>query len=300
MHVSHTSCISLPLTADPEGNNLSGSLPNELFLLTEMVDLIITNNAITGTLPETFGQNSTNVQSILLSGNSLDGTIADNYLENSPLEIAVFADNSFTGSVPTRLGGSSSLQTLDLSGNSFSGSIAPEISSYEVLRELNLAGSNLEGEIPESLYTIGTLERLLLTGNPLTGTLSSSIGNLEPLQIFNVGDSDLEGFIPDELYTLTNLIEVDIGGAGFSGQLSFGFANLASTLRRLVLDNNSLGGTVPPTFGQLTSLNVLELHANGLIGSISDSICALVDEGSLEVLTADCEEIICDCCTECF
>jgi Leucine-rich repeat (LRR) protein len=189
---------------------------------------------------------------------------------------------------------------LDLSGNNIAGEIPSEISAYGVLRELNLASNTLEGEIPDSLYDITSLERLYLNGNPLTGTLSGQVENLQLLQVLNIGESVLEGFLPDELFSLTNLVELDIGGAGFTGQLSFGFPILAPTLRRLLVDNNSFMGTVPGSFGLLTSLNVFELQGNGFSGSIPDSICALVSDGGLQVLTADCSRVTCDCCTECF
>jgi len=284
------------LFANTSGNGLRGSLPPEMLLLTEMTDLVITNNFLTGTLPDAFGQNATNVRSILLQGNQLEGTIANDYLEQSPLEVVSFANNSFTGSIPTNLGGASLLRTLDLSSNSFSGSIPSEIDSYQAMTELSLASNSLTSNIPESLFLMNSLERVLLDGNSLTGTLSSSVGNLAALEVLRIGDSRIEGFIPDELYSLPNLAELDISGAQFRGQLSRLFTNLAPSLTTLIVNNNSFGGTVPDSFGELTNLNVLELHANEFTGSISESICAL----PLEVLTADCSEITCDCCTECF
>jgi hypothetical protein len=50
------------------------------------------------------------------------------------------------------------------------------------------------------------------------------------------------------------------------------------------------------------STDILELQANELTGNISSALCSRVGEGfnDLKVLTTDCDEVPCDCCTECF
>ena len=48
-----------------------------------------------------------------------------------------------------------------------------------------------------------------------------------------------------------------------------------------------------------TRKDVLTLHENELVGSVPSLICLLVDD-PLSELTADCDEIECSCCTECF
>jgi Leucine-rich repeat (LRR) protein len=292
----HFLCIfSFLSSVSAAGNGLTGSLPFELSLLTEMTDFAITNNTITGTLPEAFGQNATNIRSLLLSGNDLEGTIPNDYLSNSPVQVVDLSDNRFTGTIPMNLGGGSSLQTLDLGGNQIAMGI-PDMSSYTSLLQLSLESNALENEIPDSMYEMTTLEILYLNGNPLTGTLSGLISNLSALRELRIGDTQIEGFIPSELFSLPSLQELDISGARFTGQLSFGFANLAPTLQSLIVDNNLFAGTIPDNFGLLTNLNALELHGNGFTGSIAESICAL----ALDILTADCNEITCDCCTECY
>ena len=73
----------------------------------------------------------------------------------------------------------------------------------------------------------------------------------------------------------------------------------------LQLNFNLLNGAVPSELGQLTALETLKLHGNDLTGAMPDPVCLLTDginEGVLEPITVDCNEVSCAaalCCT-CF
>ena len=59
-----------------------------------------------------------------------------------------------------------------------------------------------------------------------------------------------------------------------------------------------MSGTIPYDFNYMYQLSSLSLQTNDLTGSMQWGLCPgcynMVD------LKADCEEITCDCCTECF
>jgi len=86
--------------ANAEGNNLVGTLPVEMKLLSKMVDLVIVNNKIRGTLPVAFGENAESLRSLLLPDNDLTGRIPENYLSNSPLEFVHLGNNALSGPIP--------------------------------------------------------------------------------------------------------------------------------------------------------------------------------------------------------
>jgi len=285
--------------ANAEGNGLFGTLPLEMYLLSDLTDLVIINNTITGTLPQAFGDNATQLRSLLLPDNELTGTIPDNYLESCPLEFVHLGSNLFTGQIPTNIGNTTYLQQFDLSGNSLTGSIPDKVSGYESLEAISFANNKLTGSIPDEIYSsLARLRFLHLNGNKLSGTVSSLIGELQLLKELRIGQSDLGGALPDELYTLTNLEELDISQSRFKGRLSLGLINLGA-LEKLFLNDNKLDGTVPASFGSMSTLSDLVLQGNKISGSIPDSIC-LLREDNLKVLTVDCNKLACDCCSFCF
>jgi len=287
--------VSSFLFVNAEGNGLIGTLPFEMYVLEGMVDLVIINEKIKGTLPEVFGTNATSMRSLLLPDNELTGTIPNNYLSNSPLEYVHLGSNSFSGTIPATIGSTTLLKQLDLSGNSISGIIPQEIAEYGALEALSFANNNLVGNIPKEIFGLTNLKFLHVNGNELTGTISPSIANLSSLKELRVGGSELSGNIPDELYFLTDLVELDISQAQFDGRLSLGILKLVN-LEKLIVFDNKLVGTVPNSFGQLSTLSDFSLQGNEISGTIPESVCMLREQ-KLEVLTAECK--ICDCCSTC-
>eukprot|EP00535_Pseudo-nitzschia_heimii_P004090 CAMPEP_0197184584 /NCGR_PEP_ID=MMETSP1423-20130617/10157_1 /TAXON_ID=476441 /ORGANISM="Pseudo-nitzschia heimii, Strain UNC1101" /LENGTH=685 /DNA_ID=CAMNT_0042635433 /DNA_START=112 /DNA_END=2165 /DNA_ORIENTATION=+ len=283
------------LFANAEGNGLVGTLPQEIKLLSAMTDLVIVNNTIMGSLPDVFGQQAESMRSLLLPQNKLTGVIPSNYLNKSPLQFVHLGSNALRGTVPSKIGDTASLKQLDLSGNLLTGTIPGEIGGYEAIEALSIANNLLTGSIPEGTYDLSNLKFLHLNGNEIIGSISTSIGDLSSLRELRIGGSQLTGHIPDELYTLTDLMELDISQAQFSGKLSFAFSNLKK-LEKLIVNGNELSGTIPNSFGDLSSLSVLNLQENVFDDIIPEEICLLFEE-SLEILTADCEEVTCLCCS---
>ena len=97
-------------------NKLSGELPDELAVLTNLEWLDLDNNLLTGPVPVWLSELS-NLRQLHLSNNDLTGSI--------PVELSAIFDltdltlqrNSLSGSVPSELGNLANLLHLDLSGN---------------------------------------------------------------------------------------------------------------------------------------------------------------------------------------
>jgi flagellar basal body-associated protein FliL len=91
-------------------NNIHGSIPPDLGLLTSMTSLSLSTNALTGTLPESIGRLSS-LQTLDLTSNSLTGPIPSS-IGTLSLVVASFALNLFTGTVPSTLCSNSGLTLL--------------------------------------------------------------------------------------------------------------------------------------------------------------------------------------------
>jgi hypothetical protein len=240
----------------------------------------------------------------------LISTVSDNGLAGSiPLEVWAFefleefvlVGSNLEGSLPEKLGETASnMRILRFENSGLSGTIANGFLSNSPVESLVLAGNKLTGSIPETIYSLTDLQQLYLNENAgLTGRLSPSIGNLADLIELRVSNTQVGGLIPDEIFELTAIEEIDLSRSQFRGPISSAFASLSDTINRLYLDNNQFMGTVPGDFGLLTNLQELTLHENMMTGSISSTICNLRTD-DLRVLTVDCDEVSCSCCSTCF
>lgn len=116
-----------------------------------------------------------------------------------------------------------------------------------------------------------------LDHNNITGTFPTQIGKLTELASFSLTNTTVHGTIPTEIGLLTGL-------------------------RRAWFYGNNLRGEIPAELGNLPILEVCELYGNELTGTIPQGTCDAVKAATYEykVLSADCDEIACDCCTQCY
>eukprot|EP00814_Leptocylindrus_danicus_P009572 CAMPEP_0116033984 /NCGR_PEP_ID=MMETSP0321-20121206/19320_1 /TAXON_ID=163516 /ORGANISM="Leptocylindrus danicus var. danicus, Strain B650" /LENGTH=731 /DNA_ID=CAMNT_0003510175 /DNA_START=560 /DNA_END=2752 /DNA_ORIENTATION=+ len=113
-------------------NNLSGTIPSEVALLTDLRGLELDSNHLTGTIPSEVGLLSS-LQVLILDSNSLEGAIPS---ELGMLEKAWFVklnENSFSGTFPDVLGDLSSLLYLYLNENEITGTIVCESVTSQVM-----------------------------------------------------------------------------------------------------------------------------------------------------------------------
>ena len=131
-------------------NDLTGSIPEELGLLTQLQQLNLGGNRLTGSIPTELGQ-LTELTELYLFFNELSGTI------------------------PPELGRLTQLSALNLGGNRLTGPIPAELGQLTELAELWLYGNNLIGPIPEEFALLAQLENLSISNNQLTGTIPWSL-----------------------------------------------------------------------------------------------------------------------------
>ncbi|XP_061351751.1 probable LRR receptor-like serine/threonine-protein kinase At3g47570, partial [Gastrolobium bilobum] len=129
-------------------NNLSGDIPNQTFgHLDGLINLDLSNNSFTGSIPSEFG-NFKHLSILYLSANKLSGEIPIELGVCLALAELVLGRNFFSGSIPSFLGSLISLEILDLSHNNFSSTIPRELEKLILLNTLDLSFNHLYGEVP--------------------------------------------------------------------------------------------------------------------------------------------------------
>jgi LRR receptor-like serine/threonine-protein kinase ERECTA len=99
-----------------------------------------------------------------------------------------------------------------------------------------------------------------------------------------------------EVVLMRNLQVCNLSNSAIGGRMPpLGF--LASTLNHLEvidLSRNNISGLLPPDFGDMLSLQVLDLDQNPFLsGSVPDKVCQL---SNITRVRVDCEHLSCGCC----
>ncbi|KAH7651406.1 Non-specific serine/threonine protein kinase protein [Dioscorea alata] len=235
----HVTSISL------SGQNLTGSLPDEL-------------------------SNLTFLQAIDLSFNYLNGIIPAAWA-STPLIYLDLGANRITGRIPNELGRITTLQNLHLESNLIEGPLPQSLGNLTSLWLLNLASNNFTGTLPESLGNLKNITYFTIGGNPITGKIPSFIGNWTQLDTLEMQGTSLEGPFPPIFSTLQNityLVVSDLKG----GDGKFPPLQNMTHLYKLVLRNMSITDELPAYIGNMTIFRYLDLSFNALTGQIPDSL----------------------------
>ncbi|MFS8029348.1 putative non-specific serine/threonine protein kinase [Helianthus anomalus] len=221
-------------------NLLSGEIPVELRFLSNLENLILDFNYLTGSIPANLS-NCTNLNWISLSNNKLGAKF------RPPLGI------------PPELGDCKSLVWLDLNTNQLSGTIPPDLfkksgfiadasltgKPYLYIKnddskQCHDAGNLLEfggirqrdldrissrhpcnftrvylGITRPNFNHNGSMIFFNLSYNKREGGIPKELGSMYYLKILNLGHNDLTGPIPDELSGLKNLANLELNSLSF-------------------------------------------------------------------------------------
>ena len=194
------------------------SLPVAVGLLTDLTDMSLRDNKLTGTIPNEIGLLS-GLTVLGLGGNHLSGTIPTEIGLLTRLAVLYPYKNQFTGTTPTEIGLMTSLCWLGLDNNHLTGSIPTEIGLLTGVTLLSLRDNQLTGSIPTEIGLLTGLTSLNLLGNQLSGSLPTEIGLLTSLTWMNLNSNELSGFIPTEFGLMTSLTELHLYSNKVTGSI---------------------------------------------------------------------------------
>lgn len=174
-------------------NSLSGAVPGNLKGLGELRYLDLSNNQLTGQIPDEWS-----------SGLQNDGNIG---LED--LQVLYLHRNMFTGTIPASVGYMGELAYLHMYWNAgqsgIGGPIPTSIGLLRKLNEFHAWNNTLTGSIPEEIGDMTNLRSLRMNQNKLSGPLPQSIGKLTNLYYLDTYENDMTGDVPAGIANLTHL-----------------------------------------------------------------------------------------------
>ncbi len=230
-----------------------GSLPIELWQLTNLTSLDISSNGLTR-LPTELWQ-LTNLTLLGIDGNGLTRLpAAIGQLTNLT---KLYLANNRLSDLPVELWNLTQLTSLNLAGNNLR-SLPSEIGQLTNLTWLSLWDNCLDN-LPPEIGKLTNLTRLTLIETCLS-SLPAEIGKLVNLTALDLGENGLNE-LPAEIGQLTNLTGLDLSGLGLTS-LPIEIRQLTN-LTWLLLGNNHLT-SLPTEIGQLANLTNLDLTNNSL------------------------------------
>ncbi|KAK6120462.1 hypothetical protein DH2020_045799 [Rehmannia glutinosa] len=162
---------------------------------TRLTVVDIFDNMLTGSLPSTITNLTTQLRKLTIGINRIHGTI--------PPDLSV---NNFSGVIPREIMSISSLSIyLDLSYNALFGSVPSEVGLLRDLSDLDLSHNRLSGIFPNTISGCISLQRLHLDGNSFIGEIPQGLSVLRGLQDLDLSRNNFSGLIPsflDELHLL--------------------------------------------------------------------------------------------------
>uniref|UniRef100_A0A2N9HB38 Leucine-rich repeat-containing N-terminal plant-type domain-containing protein n=1 Tax=Fagus sylvatica TaxID=28930 RepID=A0A2N9HB38_FAGSY len=255
---------------------LKGRFPDNIFHLPNLQLLDVRYNYnLTGSLPNYNWSRHfpwKNLEFLDLRSNLLQGP-----LPLPPLYTSFFSvsRNKLTGEIPSLICNLNSLEYLDLSYNHLSNMIPPCLGNLSD----SLIDLNLRRSLPRSLVNCKKLEVLDLSNNKINGTFPRSLETLPELRVLVLRSNKFHGVIgiPKTKFPFPNLRIIDLSHNEFHGLLPTNFFKHLKAMTNA----NAYIGHMPPSLGNLTNIEWLDLSSNKLTGEIP---MQLADLTSLAIL----------------
>jgi uncharacterized membrane protein YgcG len=271
-------------------NIFTGTLSSSITSLSHLTDLSIQFNFLKGSIPLNIG-NLLNLTDFVVAGNYFNSSLPTSFYSLSQLTLVDCSINHLTGTLSNSFNNFTNLIIFNIGYNKMFGLLTEEMfhfssSNSSFLSPLIVFGisSNLfEGSFPTSLSSCKQLLALLTSRNQLTGTIPMNYSSFEKLLLLEVDANYLYG---DGLTSIIKnhevLFQLDIGNNQFSGSLPF--ANTLQFIFSYITAANYLTSTIPLSFNDSTTLQLMEISYNYLTGTFPIWLGSSISGQMLEYL----------------
>uniref|UniRef100_A0A7S2U7C5 L domain-like protein n=1 Tax=Attheya septentrionalis TaxID=420275 RepID=A0A7S2U7C5_9STRA len=244
-------------------NSLDGTLPDELGLLSELEQIEISDNDVTGIIPDlSYLARLTRISLINNDLKHFPHWLGRN-TRSPDLKVLALSNNNIWGTLPEDMASLTSLESLGLDSNYISGDITP-IQNLRSLKYLYADQNSFEHELSESSFTgMTSLKHLDMSGNWINGSLPISFFDQPDLQVVDLHDCEITGVLPSDIDAsdVQNLLFLALHDNEMTGQIPDSIS-LMSNLVHLDLSQNGFWGTYPASFSSLTKMVYLFMGTN--------------------------------------
>ncbi|KAL5567836.1 hypothetical protein UlMin_024411 [Ulmus minor] len=277
------------------GNQLKGALRDvfaNMVSLDKLTTLDLSNNLFWGSFPDL--KIFPLLKNIVLDNNQLYGSVPESIGQLSTLELLSLSSNSFRGVLTeAHFANLSRLNYLDLSYNHLSLNFSSNwIPPFDQLVNLVLSSCNVGPTFPKWIQTLRNLTDLEIAEANISDSIPDGLWNLSSsLRYFNLSYNHFHGMLPN-LSSHTHFVFIDlsynklsgplpqfppntilfVSDNSFSGSISSLCATRLSKLLVLDLSNNNLSGELPNCWMQLDNLKFLNLASNHFSGKLPASL----------------------------
>ncbi|KAK1364352.1 hypothetical protein POM88_039913 [Heracleum sosnowskyi] len=252
---------------DLSDNHLTGSLPNFTgFPSLRVINL--SNNEFSGSVPDFTGCSS--LQVLRLNNNQLEKWETQSSELPSSLNELDLSVNSIHGTISeVHLSNLSSLKYLRASFNSLTFKFSSEWFPHFQLSDLSLASCKLGPKFPNWIRNQRHLGHLDISNSQISDTIPNWFSNLSTvLYSLNLSSNKFRvGALSDNCMHFRGLLFLNLGHNKFSGRIPKSVGHLIS-LWTLILRNNKFHGELPASLRNCSRLGFVDFGLNKLSGTI--------------------------------
>jgi Leucine-rich repeat (LRR) protein len=247
-----------------------GGLPNAVCNLTQLRVLQVGLSFLQGTIPSCIGS-LTNLVNLQLDENAITGTVPVSICDLVLLELLFANDCLLQGSLPSCFGALTQMRYISMQYNYLTGTLPIGLENMTNMTVLDISNNHFRSTLPAGFSALTGMQQLMLYQNAFSGPCLDYLVNMVNMTYMDVSLNAFTGTIPSRIGALQQLGTMSLDGCRFSGTLPPSLSHLYQ-ITRLTIGSNFLTGTIPAGLFTLQSLKTLSTVGNALTGPIPPTL----------------------------